>query len=223
LSAYRGATPAVRAEVIHQLLARDARIGPLLDAIAAGTVSIADIPPGRRAILLRHADPSVRSRALAIFTREASGARGEIVKRYRSALALAADPGRGRLVARRVCLNCHSLGGEGNDVGPALETIRHRTPEEVLLHVLDPNREVSPDFYEYVVVLKDGRVITGVIASETPTSLTLRRAGGAGETILRGDIDELRSTGKSIMPEGLEGQVTPQEMADLLAFLLPRA
>ena len=123
---------------------------------------------------------------------------------------------------RRVCLNCHRLSGEGNDAGPALETIRHRSAEEVLLHVLDPNREVAPSFYEYLCVLKDGRVTTGAIAAESPTSLTFRRAGGTVETIPRADIEELKSTGKSLMPEGLENQVTVQEMADLLAFLLPR-
>ncbi len=169
--------------------------------------------------MLRNPNESIRSRALAVFTREAAGARGEVLKRYQPALALAADPERGRLVARRVCLNCHSAGNEGNDIGPALETIRHRTPEEVLLHVLDPNREVSPNFFEYVVALKNGRVTTGVITVETPTSITIRRAGGAGETVLREDIAELTSTGKSIMPEGLESQITLQEMADLLAFL----
>jgi putative membrane-bound dehydrogenase-like protein len=222
LSAYRRATPAARAEMIHHLVARKEWIGPLLDALGAGTVSIADVPLSRRTILLRNSDESIRSRSLALFVRERAGARGDVVKRYRPALTLAADSGRGRLVARRVCLNCHSAGGEGNDVGPALETIRHRTPEELLLHVLEPNREVSPNFFDHVVILKNGRVTAGVIAAETPTSITLNRAGGAKETILRGDIDELTSTGKSIMPEGLESQITLQEMADLLAFLLRR-
>jgi putative membrane-bound dehydrogenase-like protein len=222
LSAYRRATPAVRAEMIHHLLERKEWIGPLLDALSAGAVSIADVPLSRRTILLRNSDESVRARSLSLFAKEGAGARGDVVKRYRPALTLAADSDRGRLVARRVCLNCHRAGGEGNDVGPALETIRHRTPEELLLHVLDPNRDVSPNFFDYAVVLKDGRITGGMIAAETPTSITLSRAGGAKETILRGDIDELTSTGKSIMPEGLESQITIQDMADLLAFLLRR-
>jgi len=75
---------------------------------------------------------------------------------------------------------------------------------------------------EYVVVLTDGRVSTGIIAAETPGSITLRRAEGAQETVLRRDIEALSSTGKSIMPEGVEKDLTPQDMADLLAFLLRR-
>ena len=112
------------------------------------------------------------------------------------------------------------LAGEGHEVGPNLETVQNRTADELLVHILDPNREVSPNYIEYAVALTDGRVATGVIADETATSITLRRPEGAQETILRREIDEIASTGRSLMPEGLEQRIDPQEMADLLAFLL---
>ena len=220
LAAYRGMTPALRGEVVHQLLSRGPWVTTILDAIDDRTLSIGDIPFGRRATLLRHADEAVRKRAQAIFSREALSSRHAVVEQYQSSLSLAGDRERGQKVSQKICQTCHRLGGQGRDVGPALETIRHRSPGEVLLHVLDPNREVSPNFLEYVVALKNGTTTSGVISSETPTSITLRRAEGAAETILRGDIDELSSTGKSIMPEGLEKQISPQEMADLLAYLL---
>jgi putative heme-binding domain-containing protein len=222
ISSCRGASPAVRAAIVHQLLARSERSGAVLDALAAGTLTPADIPVSRRTNLLRHHDAQIRARAAELFAREAPPARGEVLKRYRAALDLTGDRDRGHVVARRVCLGCHRARGEGNDAGPALETIEHRSAEEVLLHVLDPNREVSPNYYEYVVMLKDGRTTTGAIAQENPTSVTLRRADGAGETVLRADILELASTGGSLMPEGIENQVTLQEMADLLAFLVAR-
>ena len=103
---------------------------------------------------------------------------------------------------------------------PKLETIRHWTADELLVNILDPNREVSPNYFEYVVALDDGRVITGMIASETPSSITLRRAEGVQETILRANISEIATPGKSLMPEGLEKKISVQEMADVLAFLL---
>src|SRR5213076_2558753 len=114
----------------------------------------------------------------------------------------------------------HRLGDQGNEVGPNLNTIQNRTAEEVLLHILDPNREVAPEFIEYLVVLKDGRTTTGVIAAETATSLTLRRANNVQETILRQAIEEISSTGKSLMPEGLEQKLSLQDMADLLKLLV---
>jgi hypothetical protein len=70
----------------------------------------------------------------------------------------------------------------GHDVGPNLLSISNRTPDEVLANVLDPNREVAPNFQEYVVILDDGRVLTGIIAEETATSVTLRRAEAIEET-----------------------------------------
>lgn len=220
LAVYRGMTPALRAEVIHQLLSRGPWVATIVDAIEEGILTIGDVPFGRRAALLRHTDEGVRTRAQAIFSREALSSRHAVVQQYQSALSLAGDRERGQKVSLKICQTCHRLGGQGRDVGPALETIRHRSPGEVLLHVLDPNREVSPNFLEYVVALKNGTTTSGVISSETPTSITLRRAEGAVETILRSDIEELSSTGKSIMPEGLEKQISPQEMADLLAYLL---
>ncbi|MFN0051097.1 MAG: PVC-type heme-binding CxxCH protein [Planctomycetales bacterium] len=220
LAAYRGLTPAVRTEVVHQLLSRGEWISAVLEALETRALAVGDIPLGRRAILLRNGNESIKARAAALFQREALGTRKEVVEEYRPALSLPVHADRGRQVSQKICQTCHRLGGQGQDVGPPLETIRHRSPEEVLLHVLDPNREVSPNYLDYVVVLKNGKTTTGVIAAETPTSVTLRRAEGAQETILRTDIEELSSSGKSIMPEGLEKQISVQEMADLLGFLL---
>ena len=81
---------------------------------------------------------------------------------------------------------------------------------------------MSPAYVEYVVVTLDGRVATGMMAAETATSITLRRANNVQETILRASIDEIVGSGKSLMPEGLEKKVTPQDAADLLEFLVGR-
>ena len=109
------------------------------------------------------------------------------------------------------------LGVEGD--AHAGETVKHRSPQEILIHVLDPNREVSPNFLEYVLRLTDGRVLTGLIASETDSGLTLRRAQNQEDNILRSEIDDIASSGKSLMPEGVEQKINPQEMADLIAYL----
>src|SRR5206468_1999008 len=104
------------------------------------------------------------------------------------------------VVYRRECMNCHKLRGEGFDVGPSLETVQHRSTQEILIHVLDPNREVSPNFLEYTARLTDGRVLSGLITGESDAGLTLRRAGGQEEQVLRSDIEEIASSGKSLMP-----------------------
>src|SRR5262249_35082305 len=120
----------------------------------------------------------------------------------------------------RECATCHRFANKGQEVGPNLETIRHHAPRQVLANILDPSREVSPNYVEYVVVTRDGKTATGIVSRETTTSLTLRRAKNVQETILRGDIEEIGGSGNSLMPEGLEKKIPPQDMADLLAFLL---
>ena len=95
-----------------------------------------------------------------------------------------------------------------------------KRPDEYLVAILDPNREVDPRYLNYTVNTTDGRVTSGIIAAETATAVTLKRADGQPETILRSQIEELSSTGQSLMPEGVEQKVSHQEMADLIAFLL---
>jgi putative heme-binding domain-containing protein len=94
-----------------------------------------------------------------------------------------------------------------------------RGTEAILFNVLVPNGEVDPRFLEYVLVTTDGEVITGIIASESSTSVTLRTADNKTTSVLRADIEELRNTGKSLMPEGFEKTIDKAAMADLLAFL----
>src|SRR5262249_1033236 len=104
--------------------------------------------------------------------------------------------------------------------GPSLAALQNRGAEAILLNVLDPNREVNPQYVNYVVMTKDGRTFTGMIAAETATSVTLKRGDNLSDTILRIDIDRIGSTGLSLMPEGLEQQIDRQGMADLIAYLM---
>jgi putative heme-binding domain-containing protein len=98
--------------------------------------------------------------------------------------------------------------------------MKNRGAEAILLNLLDPNREVNPQYLNYLVRMNDGRQLNGLIAAESASSVTLRRNEGATDTLLRIDIDDLKSSGLSLMPEGLEKQLDPQAVADLIAYLL---
>jgi putative membrane-bound dehydrogenase-like protein len=216
----RAYTPAVRNEVFGALLGRGNWIGALLDAVEAKAVHVGQIPPTRRALLMSSKDDAIRDRARALFGRAAPSARKEVIALYQEALTRSGRSERGKNAFERECVSCHRLGERGHAVGPNLASVQRRTSDEILIHILDPNREVAPDFLEYTIALKDGRIVTGLIAAETATGLTLRRAEAAEETVLRSEIEEITSTGKSLMPEGLEAKISVPEMADLLAFLL---
>jgi putative heme-binding domain-containing protein len=111
------------------------------------------------------------------------------------------------------------VAGVGIDVGPDIADTRVKTPEALLTDILNPNAAIDSNYINYTVTTKNGRSLTGIIAAETASSVTLRRAENQADVVLRQDIDEIVSSGVSLMPEGLEKTVSVEEMADLLNFL----
>lgn len=212
-------TPAVRGEVIATLSARPAWAGALLDAVARGAVARAQIDSTRQAVLKNHRDAAVRDRAAKLFAGATSKDLEAVLAAYKPAADTPGDAAKGKAVFRRECASCHLAGNVGQIVGPAAATFKDKTPAELLTAILDPNREVDPRYLNYTLTLVDGRTTSGIVGGESPTAITLRRAEGAVEIVLRSQIDELKSTKQSLMPEGLEKKVTPAEMADLIAFL----
>ncbi|HBH54339.1 MAG TPA: cytochrome C, partial [Planctomycetaceae bacterium] len=136
------------------------------------------------------------------------------------ALKLQGQADEGRKHFQKVCAVCHKLEGFGHEIGPNLAAIQNRGAEAILVNLMDPNREVNPQYVNYILQNKAGKSMTGLIAAETANSVTLRRQENQQDTVLRDEIDTLRSSGLSIMPEGLEKNLDRQAVADLIAYLL---
>ena len=221
LSKWRASVPAIRSEIVLAMLGGRNRVLPLLQAIQNGVIPAHQVPFTGRGILLRTGDAQVKELATKLFGDAVPGPRKEVVTKYQSALSMKGDAARGQKVFETSCVTCHRVGDLGKDVGPNLATIRQWNPEQLLINILDPNREVAPNFIGYTVETKDGRTIYGIIAEESAASLTLKRADGLTDTVLRRDIAQLSGSGLSLMPEGLEAAITVEQMADLIAFLLP--
>jgi putative membrane-bound dehydrogenase-like protein len=145
--------------------------------------------------------------------------RQRVIEQFKPALQLAGDRPRGAATFSRLCLSCHYVQGRGQRVGPDLSGIASRPVEALLVDVLDPSLLVAPDYAAYEIELKNGETVSGLIASETATRLTIRHAGAADESISRADVKEIRATSKSLMPDGLEAGLDAQAFADLLQFL----
>ncbi len=210
--------PEVRAALIRALLSREAWTLRLLEEIQSGLLPVGEIDPADRLSLTSGASESVRQVAANLFS--APAGREEVLATYESCVAAKGDAARGREHFRKHCVSCHKLQGEGHEVGPDLTSSTYRDPSAMLTHILDPNRYVLPRYAQYTVVDISGRIFTGLIASQTATSVTIRRDQGIEHTILRSQIDELSAQGKSLMPDGLETRIATAEMTDLLAFLL---
>lgn len=212
--------PQSRSAALETICSRRDYALALLAAVEAGDFDARQLEPARVKMLINHADASVRDRAQKLLATMRPSERKEVLDQYQSALSLLGDVERGRAEFRKTCTACHRLENVGYELGPNLAAMKARGAEAILVNVIDPNREANPQFINYVVTTVDGRSLTGIMASETATSITLRRGEGAEETILRSEIDEIAATGLSLMPEGLEQQLPPQALADVIAYLM---
>lgn len=218
-TAWPSLTPALRATAIETWFTRPAWITQFLDAVEAKEISPTDVDPARIALLQKSEDQELAKRTTKLFAGAALARRQDVVDSYQKSLEIKGDVDRGRMVFRKSCAACHKLEGFGESIGAELNAIKDRGLAAVMLNILDPNREVKPQFQAYVVALDDGVTVTGMITGETANSLTLRKADGTSQSILRVKIEELKSTNLSFMPEGLEKQIDANAMADLLAYL----
>ncbi len=216
-----GWSPNLRREAQEVLLSRGNFINLLLDKAEAGTFTWQQIDLARREQLMHSRNADVKKRALALQAKLGISSRTQVLGKYEPALKLEASGVRGKALFAKQCASCHQLEGQGHVVGPdLLGALGNKTADTILVDILDPNREVDPRYVNYVVVTKAGRTLTGIITSESSSSITFKRAEGMEETILRTDIDEVQGTGKSLMPENLEEQLSPQDLADVIRYLM---
>lgn len=212
-------TPAVREALLSGLLANPRHLSALMDAFQSGRLPLGALDSGRRNQLLKHRDEAIRKRAEAVFREAQSGDRMAVYEDFKGVLKLPSDPKNGRVVFRQHCAPCHRLDREGVPVGPDLFGIRNQPKEAILLHILLPEYEIVPGFTGYIVETKDGRTLSGLIASETESSVTVRGALGQEETVLRSNVASISATALSLMPQEMEKNMSRQELADLVAYL----
>ena len=144
--------------------------------------------------------------------------REKVVKAYAGVATLTGDAARGHALFTAVCSACHRLKNEGSEIGPDLGTIAAKPTGQLLEAILDPSRAVEQRYLAHTVTLQDGKQLTGMIAEETANSITLK-LGGTTEVILRSTIAKNEASTKSLMPDGLESLLNPQQVADVLAWI----
>ena len=219
LAGWKTFGPTTRRDVIDGLLRSPSRLDDLFSAIESREVSRGEIERDIKQILMNHPHTAIRRRARKLFEADLPGDRAKIVADYRPALARSGNSDRGLAIYEKRCSICHRFGQSGHAVGPDLVSVQNKSPADLLIAILDPSREAQPNYVAYTVVTRQGTVYNGIIAAESAAGVTLRRAEGKEDRILRSQIDELVSTGKSLMPEGLEKDIPPDQMADLIAFI----
>jgi putative heme-binding domain-containing protein len=218
LQSFADGTPPIRQAILAALFRRRDRLLHVVTALEQGTISVSALDGAQRAMLLDASDPELKNRATNLLT-VSSAIIEEHLPRFLSALDDERDTGRGEVVFREKCANCHQAHGVGVAVGPDLTAEFQRAEETIIRDILAPSAAIASGYTTYLVETSAGRVYTGIIAGESANSLHLREPGGTNHTILRKDIEALTASIVSLMPEELHQTITPQQLADALAWL----
>jgi putative membrane-bound dehydrogenase-like protein len=218
LSDWSSLTPAVRGRAFDAMIGRREFTSLLLAKLADGELKALDFDALQRQRLLEHPDEAVRQEAAAVLAGAIDADRDRIVREYASA-DVEGDAMRGRQAFAKNCSSCHRLESQGHAVGPDLAALTTRTRDALTASILDPNRAVDGRYQQYTAYTVEGLAHTGVLVAETSTSITLVEQEGKSLTLLRPDVDVLQSSDKSLMPEGFERDLTPQDVADVIAYL----
>lgn len=216
---WRSLPSRLRSEVLTVLLARPDRARALVQAIQAGEIYPNALSSTQTHRLRTHRDAEIRSLANRVLVVSESASRQQLIDRYSPAISQKGDEAHGRKIYEERCISCHRSGGEGSALGPDFVAIKTSGKEKLLTNIIDPNREVRPEYAAVTVDTKDGSNRMGLVVNETASAITLRQAFGREDVIARADIIKQDSPGQSLMPEGLEQNLSIQDMADLLDYI----
>lgn len=218
-------TPEMRGRAIRVLLTRGPWAKSLVEAIEGSKVQLVELALDQKQALSEHPDRALAKRAQKLLSQGGglpSADRQKVLAEFMPVTMQTGDADVGKQVFVKQCAKCHQHGELGNKVGPNLTGMAVHPKAELLTHILDPNRSVEGTYRVYTVQTGDGLILQGLLASESKTAIELFDAEGKKHQVLREDIETLKASPKSLMPEGFEKQVTKEELTNLLEFLTKR-
>ena len=219
LAGWRSHSPALRSQVLDTIASRTTWVEVLATKLESKAIAPTTIDPVARQRLLTIKNAELHDRLSKLFASVTAGDRQQVIAAWKPALELSGDITRGEKVFRKICATCHRHAQIGVEVGAGLAGLTNKSRESLLTSILDPSRMIEAKYLNYVAVTTAGRSFSGILATETGSSITLLAAEGKRTTILRNELEDLVSTAKSMMPEGLEKDLTPQDLADVMEFV----
>lgn len=215
--------PDLKPKAIELLTQRAAWSKSLLRAIGDGKLPKESLNAAHVGKLLAGPDEELKqlvARHWGTLRTDRDPQREKVIGEMRKLLSeTAGDPKRGVAVFEKVCGQCHKLHGKGQEVGPDITNNGRNSFEQLLSNVFDPSLVIGASYQARTVITADGRVLSGLLAEDNEQRIVLKMQGGKLETLPRDQIEELKISPLSLMPEGLEKQLQPQELADLFAYL----
>jgi putative membrane-bound dehydrogenase-like protein len=221
LKSWKDYPPALRSEAINLLAGRKTWAGALLAAVGDKQVARDDLTNNTILRIRAFHDNYLNKQIETVWgkVRDTPAELNALIDRMRASLHEGRGSfERGRKVFEAQCSKCHKFEGQGHNVGPNLDGAA-RDIEYLLVNILDPNRVIGQPYFIHTVERKDGRVETGLLAGEDDSSITLKNENEAVKVILKKDIDQMSIQPKSLMPEGLDKNLSVQDFRDLIRYL----
>jgi uncharacterized protein len=215
-------SPASRPTALRLVLAKPDTVRAFLDAVEKGMLRFDMLALDQRTALASYPDRFVAERArklLALGGGLPSPDRQKVIDELKYVLTKTGDVSNGKKVFTQHCAKCHKYAGEGTQIGPDLTGMAVHPKDHLIIDILDPSRSVEGNYKAYRVVTADDRTIIGLLASESKTAVEVVDADGKHYPLSRDDIASIKETDKSLMPEGFEKVMKPEELIDLLEFI----
>jgi putative membrane-bound dehydrogenase-like protein len=224
VGAYPRLSAALRDLVVSQVFKRPSWTAFLIEELEAKRIKPNDLGVSAIFRLRTHPDKAVAKKAAEVLDAilgTQNKAKDSIIESLFPAVSKAGDAAKGKQIFTENCLKCHGYKGEGRSIAPDLTGMGVHGKHELLVNIIDPNRQVETNYVSFNVRLKNGEVFNGLVAKETRDLVVLKNNEGDRE-IRRSDIDAMVSTGLSLMPEGLES-LGADAIRDILTFLVSEA
>ena len=223
LAAYSRLASDLQPKAVELLTQRPAWTRALLDSVAAKVVPTSALSVNQVRQIGQGKDRDLADRVKAIWgvVREGRNpAREQVIEAMKAKFKDAhGDPSAGALVFKNLCGQCHKIYGEGQEVGPEVTLNGRGSYDQLLSNVFDPSLVIGTSYQSPTIATTDGRVLTGLLVEDSPLRVVLKLQGGKVEVVARSAVEESKLSPLSLMPEGIESQVSPRELADLFAYI----
>jgi putative membrane-bound dehydrogenase-like protein len=223
LAAYPRMSSTLRGRAQTLLCSRPASTRAFLTAVDRGTINPKEVPFDQVRRILLHNDREVQRLVEKHWGKIGQAPAGERRARINSVKHMLGtgkgDPRLGKQLFQTKCATCHTLFGEGAKIGPDLTGTDRRDQDFLVTSVVDPSAVIRNEYVAYVVATTNGRVLSGLVADATPQTVTLVDAKNERTTLSRQDIEEMKPSPQSLMPEKLLDDLDEQQIRDLFAYL----
>ena len=215
----------LKSQAIELLCSRPSWAGEMLAALDEKELSPKDVPLNqvRQLHLLFQDDEKQRGRVTKIWGKVQPQTPLQKQGRISAVTQLLGrrrgDVARGLELFEKTCANCHRLHGKGTTIGPDLTGAERKDRVRLVQNIVDPSAEIRPQFISHTVITKTGRVLTGLLADSNAGTITLLDAKNKRTVLNRSDLEELKESPVSLMPEKLLDKLTDQQIRDLIAYI----